>query len=151
LEFLQALREEVQNAGAANKRPKSEALVKSDGSANEAQSAQIHEKPLKSEGADEISPRRFQCAALFRFGAGVLEEFGIIDTCRAGGLTSEAAEAEIHFFAEGFCRLKLPVGDGAHEGDSSAGAIALDFRGVVSGAGGQTKAAVHALLHNRVV
>ena len=48
-------------------------------------------------------------------------------------------------------RFQLAVGDGAHEGDAAARAVALDLGLHVGGTGGQAHAAVHALLEHGVV
>ena len=85
------------------------------------------------------------------FGPGMLEEFRVVDTSGTGGHAREAAETEIHFVRERFGGFKAVISDGAHEGDASAWAVALKLGGVVGGAGGQAKAAVHALLDDRVV
>ena len=85
------------------------------------------------------------------FGAGVLEEFGVIHASGTRGHAGEATEAKIHFIAECLRRFETFVGDGAHQSDSPARAVAFEFGGVVSRAGRQAKAAMHALLHDGVV
>jgi hypothetical protein len=150
-EFAEARGQQFQNSAAARKRLQSEPLIYADDARGQTQAAQIHEQPFERERADDISFGCFERAALFGFRAGVFEQFGVIHAGGAGGLASEAAEAEIHFLAERPGWFELAISDGAHQRDSAARAVALDFGGVVSGAGGQAKAAVHALLHDGVV
>src|SRR5438094_4266577 len=57
----------------------------------------------------------------------------------------------MHFVGKGFRRFQPSIGNGAHERDPAARAVSFQFSGVVSGAGGQTEAAVHALLHDGII
>ena len=87
-----------------------------------------------------VSLGRTQDATGFGFGAGVLEQLGIIDTSRAGGHAGQAAEAEIHLFGERPGHLQPAVGHGPHQGNASARAVALDLGRVVGRASGQAQA-----------
>ena len=87
----------------------------------------------------------------FGLGARMLEQLGVIHARRTRRHAREATEAEIHFVGERFRRFQPAVRDGAHERDAPARAVAFEFGGVVSRARRQAKAAVHALLHDRVI
>ncbi len=92
-----------------------------------------------------------QHAAFLGFGARVLEQFGVIDAGGTGRHACQAAETKIHFIGERFRGVQPAIGDGAHERNASARAVALEFGGIVSRAGRQAKAAMHALLDDRVI
>ena len=87
----------------------------------------------------------------FGFGAGVFEEFGVIDAGGTGGHAGEATETKIHFLGESASGVEFAISDSAHECNAAARTVALELGGVVSGAGGEAKAAVHALLHDGVI
>ena len=150
-QFAEALRHQLHHAAVAHQPLQAELLVEAHGEAEDFQPVQVHEEPADAEGADGVALRVVQHAAGLGLGAGVLEQLGVVHARRAGGHAREAAEAEIHFVGEGLRRLKLAVGDGAHEGDAAARGVALELGGVVGRAGGQAEAAVHALLHDGVV
>ena len=99
--------------------------------------AQVHEEPPDGEGADQVPLRRLEHAAGFGLGAGVLEQLGVVDARGASGHAGEAAEAEIHFVGEGLGGFEAAIGNGAHEGDAAARAVALDLGGIVGRASGQ--------------
>ena len=128
-----------------------DALVEAKQSAQEAESSQVHKEPVQREATDEIPFWIFQNAAGFGFGAGVFKKFGVVYARGAGGHAGETAEAEIHFIGKSFGRFEPAIGDRAHEGNAATRAVALEFGGVVSGAGRQAKAAMHALLEHRVI
>src|SRR5262249_31402033 len=112
---------------------------------------QIHEHPAQREGSQPRTAERSQGATIFGFGASVLEQFGVIDTCWTGGHAGEAPEAEVHLVGARVTWFEPAVRAGAHQSDASARAIAFEFGGVISRAGGQAKAAMHALLQDRII
>ena len=97
------------------------------------------------------APDRVSNLILGGVGARMLEQFGVIHAGRASCHAGEAAQAEVHFLREGAGRLEAIIGNCAHECDATAGAVSLQFGGIVSGACGQAKTAVHALLHHGIV
>ena len=109
------------------------------------------EKPVEHELAQQQPRGRWQRVFPLRLGAGHLEKPGVIDSGGTRRFAGQAAETEIHFVGEGAGGFEPSVGDGPHQGDASARAVAFEFGGVVSGASGQTEAAVHALLDDRVI
>lgn len=60
-------------------------------------------------------------------------------------------QAVIHFLAEGFGEFEFVVGDGAHQGDATARAVAFALGFRVGRAARQAQAAVHALLERGVI
>ena len=79
-------------------------------------------------------------------GAGVFEELGVINTGGTGRGAGEAAKAVIHLLAEFFRHFEIAVGDGPHQGDATARAVALLPRLEVGRTTRQTHPAMHALL-----
>src|SRR5678810_883074 len=101
--------------------------------------------------ADEAPSRRIQHAAGLSLSPGVLEQFRVIHSSRAGGHASKAAETKIHFLRKDPARFKLIVSNRPHQRDASPRTVALELGCVVGWAGGQAQTAMHALLHYRVV
>ena len=126
-------------------------MIEAHQAADETESGEIHEEPADGEFADEIAFGRGERLGAFGFGACVFEEFCVIHARGAGGHAGEAAETKIHFLGEGAGGVEFVVGDGAHERDAAAGTVAFELGRVVSGAGGEAKTAVHALLHDGVI
>ena len=150
-QLAQSLGQELQHAGAADECLQAKPLVEPDETACQPQMAQVHEQPADGDSADEVALRRSEHAARFGFRAGVLEKLRVIHPCRASGHAGEAAEAEVHFVREGPRHIQAAIGDRAHERDAAPRAMSLDLRRVVGRARRQAKAAVHALLQDRVV
>ena len=119
--------------------------------ADEAEEAGTGEDESKGKPTDGVAFGCIQNSLTFDFGAGGFKEFGVVYVGGAGGGAGEAAEAVIHFLAEGFGDFEVAVGDGTHEGDASARAVLFELGLFVGRAGGQAHAAVHALLENGVV
>lgn len=115
------------------------------------EAVEIHEEPAEGEGSDEGTFWIIEDSGRFDFGAGVLEEFRVIDAGGASGHAGQTAEAEIHFVSERLGRFQAFVGDCAHEGDATSRAVSFQLGAVVSGARGQAQSAMHALLHHGVV
>ena len=128
-----------------------EALVKPEQASGEAEQARAHEQPADGDRAPEAAGEGLVEAGGLDFGAGGLEQVGVIHARGAGGLAGQAAEAVAHLIGEGRRELQFVVGHGAHERDASAWAVALLLGGVVGGAGRQAHPAMHALLQDRVI
>jgi hypothetical protein len=126
-------------------------LPEPEGASEEAEEARSREKKFDYGGPPESALRGGECVDAFDFGSGGLEELRVVDAGWTGGLAGEAAEAEIHFVSEGGGGGEFPVGNGAHERDAAAGAVAFVSGRVVGRAGRQAHAAVHALLEDGVV
>src|ERR1035441_1855018 len=129
-ELLDPFGQELENAASANKCLQAELLVDPQNAAHEAQVAQVHEKPAYGKRSDKVPLGRFEHAAGFGFGARVLEKLGVIDARGASRHAGKAAEAEIHLVREGLRRVQAAIGNGAHERDATARAVALDLRRV---------------------
>ena len=142
---------QLQNAAGTDNFLQADILVKAKEPPDDAQSSQIHEKPVQREPADQVSFWIFQNAAGLGFGAGVFEKLSVVHPGGAGGHASQAAEAKIHFVRESFRGFEPAISNGAHERNAATRAVTLEFCGVVSGAGGQAKAAMHALLEDGVI
>ena len=98
---LQAFGQELEHAAAADERLQPELLVEPQARGpTQPQAAQVHEQPAQRKGADEIALGRLSTPLALGLGAGVLEQFGVVDARRAGGHAGEAAEAEIHLVGE---------------------------------------------------
>ena len=111
----------------------------------------LAEKHGEQKPPREFSQRRLLGGTPLGLGASHLEKLRVIDP--AGQAVSQARQpvTEIHLVGERFLGLELAVGDGAHEGDAPARAVALELRLHVGRARRQAHAAVHALLDDRVV
>jgi hypothetical protein len=70
---------------------------------------------MDGDGANQGPSGRSKDPGSLSFGAGVLEELGVIDSGRTGGHAGEATEAIIHFFAECWRHLHPAIGYGSHE------------------------------------
>ena len=95
---------------------------------------------------------RFAARRVFDVGAGLLKH--LARNCTpAGQAVSQARQPRQKYISSPKARvdLELAVGDGAHQRDAAARAVALELGGVVGRAGGQAHPAVHALLEHRVI
>src|SRR5258706_3279113 len=81
----------------------------------------------------------------------MLEQFRVIHSGRARGHAGKAAETKVHLIGKQSAGLEPFIGDGSHERNPAPRAVALQLCRVVSRAGWQTKAAMHALLDHAVV
>ena len=88
---------------------------------------------------------------MFNLGPSGLQQLPVLNSSWARCLASKAAQAIAHFLRKFGRRFQGSIGHAAHEGDPASRAVALPLGGVVGGAGRQTRAAMHALLQNRVI
>ena len=151
LQLLKAFRHQAHHAAGAQCRLQPGGLPQAHAQPQQLEALQIIKKPAKGEGADQRALGRCENLRALRLGAGRLEEFGVVHAGGTRGHAGETPEAEVHLLGEGLAGLETVIRNGAHQGDASAGRIALQLGGVVGRAGRQAQAAVHALLHDRVV
>lgn len=150
-EGAQAGGEEAHEAEGAGEALEAGGLIEPEQAPEQAKAPRAHEEEFDGEAAPESAGGGGEDTVGFDLGAGGLEEAGVVNAGGAGGDAGEAAEAGIHFVAEGRIDGEFAVGDGTHEGDAAAGAVAFFFGRDKGGAGGEAEAAVHALLHDGVV
>ena len=74
-----------------------------------------------------------------------------VHASRTGRHAGKTAEAEIHFIGERFRWLQPLIGNGPHQGDATARAVAFQLGGVVGRTSRQAQTTVHALLDHGVI
>jgi len=151
LEFAEARWQEFENTTASDERLEACLLPEAEGAADPLKPGVIHEEPMEGEAAYEGSAGGLEDSGFLGFGAGMLEEFGVIHTGRTGCHAGETTKAEVHFVGKALGWLHPVICNGAHEGDAAARRISFEKGSVVGGAGRQTQPAVHALLKDGVV
>ena len=126
-------------------------LVKPDQPADHPQSMRACKHPTESQCANQVSDRISQYADLLDVGARLLEHLAVANPGWARRFARQAAEAKIKFLSKRLCDLKPAVSDEAHQRDPTSRAVSFKLGFVVGWAGRQAHAAMHALLHLRIV
>ena len=101
LEATEILRKELGQAELTEGGLQAESLVKPEESADEAEQARAHEQAADCDRTPEAAGEGLIEAGGLDFGAGSLEQVGVIHAGRAGGLARQAAEAVTHLVGEG--------------------------------------------------
>ena len=101
LEATKVFRQKLRQANLTEGGLEAESLVEPEQSSDEAEQARAHEQAADRDRAPEAAGESLVEAGGLDFGAGGLEEVGVIHAGRAGGLAGQAAEAVAHLVGEG--------------------------------------------------
>jgi hypothetical protein len=143
--------QEPDGAGAPHESLEAAPLMEAQQPSGSAQRSRVNEQEPERDRAPERPPAPGMRMLRLDVAPRRLEQLGIVDARRTGGLTRQAAETVAHLLGELARDLELAVRDGTHQRNAPARAVALAPGRVVRRTGRQAHPAVHALLQDGVV